>query len=371
MIGAALAVLAATPAPGAESVVYYQVTYANGKLRDLAVPPTTHKGIRRVLRISRIDGPIPGLSVLSTGADGVSFVRSGRTVRGELRWDGRAWVGQGRPKAPRLRPATRPAGRLDGERQAGRAALARKVKAQLQAEQGRLKTCEQAVVQAAEVLAKAKGTDGEKPAMLLLTQAQAARQESLKRIVQLEGLLSDLAPAEAGPAAAGTVAPAGPAEGRARPLGVAKPAAGRRVLPHRVQVWRLPRGRGRRTYQVSMAHPEAGRHGGFHYVAYADTDADGQPDTLIARSPLAVADRPGGWTRWRFATDADAVFAGNAWPHADAVQYYCPADGHRENWRGLGTEVYVSGLLGGKKFHKWPLPYFTNLRVRVADQNPD
>ena len=84
---------AAAQAQG-ESIVYYQATYANGNIRDLSAVPDTDKGIERVVRISRIQGPDPGLTILSAGADGATYVKTGRTIRTELRWNGRAWVGR-------------------------------------------------------------------------------------------------------------------------------------------------------------------------------------------------------------------------------------------------------------------------------------
>ncbi|KKK60526.1 hypothetical protein LCGC14_3023490, partial [marine sediment metagenome] len=78
--------------------------------------------------------------------------------------------------------------------------------------------------------------------MGLLEQAQGGRQERLRRIVQLEAWLSALkGEATVGQTGAGGGVTAAPELSRAGPL------TDQRVLPHRLQVWRLLPGRGRRT----------------------------------------------------------------------------------------------------------------------------
>jgi hypothetical protein len=253
---------------------------------------------------------------------------------------------------------------LERRRQA-RAALAATL-AKLQKD---LTVAEQAVVQAAELLTKAKGTDGQKSAMVLLDKAQAHRQEVLERTVRIEALISMLKEQGGAAVGAAAVATAAPGARAGAVLGPSGPITDRRVLPHRLQVWKLPPGRGARTYRVSMAHAEAGELGGFHYVAYADTDGDGRPDKLIARSPLAAADRAGGWTRWSFATEHQAVFVGNTWRRGDAVQYYRRAP--RPDTGVADTEVFVSGYPWGTPGHHWTYPYYGNIYVRVGDQNPE
>jgi len=363
--------LAAAAADAGESVVYYQVVYTNGKIRDLAQPPETDRGIRRVVRISRIDGPCPNLAVHSVDAWGIHYVATGRTVRKELRWDGKAWVPPAPPRPPRPRaphapadPTTRPAPDDETRRKA-----ADKVAAALADERQKLKTAEKAVVRAAAALAEAKDTDEQAPAMLLLEKAQEARQQVLARIVRLEALLGALRgePTLDESGTGGAVAPADDDDGEAPDEIVTR----RKVLPHRLQVWRVKPARGRRTYHVRMAHAEAGRIGGFHYVAYADTDGDGRPDRLIARSPLAVADRPGGWTRWSFTTDARAVFVGNAWSHCDALQFHARRPGPPRDTGVADTEVFVSGCPWGVPAHRWTYPCLSNIHVRVGDQNPE
>lgn len=119
-----------------------------------------------------------------------------------------------------------------------------------------------------------------------------------------------------------------------------------------------------------MAHVEAGPTGGFYYVAYGDTDGDGTPDRLIAHSPLAVARDPGGWSQWTFETDLERVYVGNAWPGDRAPMFCAPGERDGENWQGLGTDVYVSGVFGACPTQKY-WPYVGNIRVRVSQPNPD
>ena len=358
---------ASARAEGVEAVVYYQVTYADGSVRDLSEPPAGRVGIRRVIRIARVETAGPGYRVLSAGAYLPRFLETGRTVQRELRWNGRAWVARRAPRArPGVGPTSRPAPVADGRRSDRAEGLRRR----LRAATARLRVFEQAIAQAAELLTKVRGTGRESAAMLLLEQAQAARRKCLRTIAELERRLEAAgADGSALGQAVGKVAPAPGALGEGA-LGVVRPLRRRRVLPHRAHVWRLPPARGRRTYVASMAHPEAGLLGAFYYVAYADSDGDGAPDTLIARSPLAVADAPGRWSRWSFTTDAADVFVGCAWPYADAAVYHGPLT-DRDGWRGLGTEVYVSGSVAGLPWRRWPWPYFTNLRVQVRSRNGD
>jgi hypothetical protein len=152
------------------------------------------------------------------------------------------------------------------------------------------------------------------------------------------------------------------------------------IPAHRCQVWALPpaEGEGERKLNVAMAHPEAGPASGFYYVAYADTDNDGRPDKLIARSPFAQADRPGGWTKWSFKTDHQRVYVGNAWDRPDTRVYSTTPDcvgedGYDPNKPTLSTDVWFSGYVGGEdgfcggKY--WP--YLSNIRVHEERPNPD
>ena len=42
----------------------------------------------------------------------------------------------------------------------------------------------------------------------------------------------------------------------------------------------------------------------------------------IARSPLAIARKPGGWTQWSFVTDKHTVYVGNAWTRPHTQVYW-------------------------------------------------
>ncbi len=365
LAGACVLAAGAGPAGGREDLVYYQVIYTNRKIRDLANVPTTNEGIRRVVRISRVESPHSPAEVHSISAYGLGYSDPGRLVQKELHWDGKAWVydpPEGR--RPGLRAGKR--GLTPAQTKRAAAVLGQK----LAAERAALKTAGQAVVLAAKLLTDAADDDAKAAAMLLLTQAQAHRQETLSRVVRLEALLSAIAgkPVAAG-AGAVTSAPAATTRPAGEAVVLDARADKRQVLPHRQQAWRLPAGRGRRTYRVSMAHPEAGRLGGFIYVAYADTDGDGVPDKLIARSPAAVAAEAGGRTEWQFTTDYETVFVGNAWRRADALQYHLPRP--PADTGVAGVEVFVSGLARGIPRHRWTHPYLGNIRVRVADQNPE
>lgn len=286
-------------APGRASaedggVVYYQVTHEKGQVRDLNDVPKDDKGIRRVVRIARFEPDTRGYQVLSTGPLVLAVLNPGRTVMSDLKWNGKAWVGDvesPRPAkvTPTTQPATQPAEAEEGQSKPA-------------SPSGKVKACDSCPI--------AKGD------------------------------------------------------------GVVERIDGRRVLPHRVQVWKLPAGTGERTYRITMEHAEAGTFGEFYYVAYADTDGDGLPDKLVAQSPVAVAELPGQWTSWTFGTSEGTVFVGNAWRNEDACVYYRRADAAEKNWSGLSSEVYVSGFFGGCPKQKFRA-YLTNIRVRIEEPNPD
>jgi len=369
LAGLALVLGVSLPAGGQKGgTVYYQVTYSDGTIRDLSEVPKTDKGIRMVLRISFVQPGPRGHSIVRTGPVAFSTVNDVRTRRHELKWNGQAWVGEAAKRGKLVhappRAASRPSAPHANVRQAAAAAEAALKKAR-----ERLAVCDEAVVVAAENLAKAQKTDRAPAARLLLEKAQEVRQEALQGAAAAERAVGQIKGAPHSlPRAQGKVGTSAACP-LAEAHGIVKPVKGRRCLPHRVQVWRLAGGKGRRTYRLTMAHPEAGTYGAFHYVAYADTDGDGRPDKLIARSPLASASTPSEWSTWSFTTSHPAVFVGNAWPYADTALYSARGgEGGGENWQGLSSEVYVSGLFGavpGMRLRHWP--YLTNLRVRVVN----
>ena len=360
--------LSASAAAERGGTVYYQVTYANGNIRDLSEVPRTNKGIRMVLRISFVQRGPRGHSVIWTGPAAFSTVNDVETRRHELKWNGKAWVGEGAKRKKRAHVHPRPTSRPGEAHEKDRKAKVAAAEAALKKVRQRLNVCDEAVADAAENLAKARKTERAPAARLLLEKAQQARQEALEAAAAAERALAQIkGTPQVLPRATGKIKTSAACP-LAKAHGVVTPVKRRRCLPYRVQVWRLAAGKGRRTYRLTMAHPEAGTYGAFHYVAYADTDGDGRPDKLIARSPLAAARTPGGWSTWNFTTSHPAVFVGNAWPYADTAVYAARSGEGGANWRGLSSEVYVSGLFGavpGTRLAHWP--YLTNLRVRVVN----
>jgi hypothetical protein len=75
-----------------DAIVYYQVTYSNGKVKDIGQPPSTNKDITGVLRIAELGGDSTGARVLSTGEPAEELVNMGRTIRTSMEWNGSAWV---------------------------------------------------------------------------------------------------------------------------------------------------------------------------------------------------------------------------------------------------------------------------------------
>ncbi len=363
---AASAPPAPMPPEDRAGIVYYQATFADGTVRDLNEIPKAKKGIRRVVRISRFEPAVKGYEVLSTRHPMVKSVRPGRTVKHELAWNGKAWVGPEQRQAKSFPAGTR------SMRDVIRREV-RKTEVILKALRGRLKQHDHAVAEAERKLAKVKDVDGEPAAKADLEKARRSRRKVLEAIEQYARQLEALKEVTEHKK---PERPTGRVERLQQPpgksnFGVAKPITRRAVLPHRLHVWKLDPGKGRRTCTVAMAHPEAGRFGAFHYVVYADTNADGLPDKLIARSPLAQADAPGQWTKWTFTTSEPTIFVGNTWPEEHAGVYCHRAPPEPANWRGLDAEVYVAPVFGVTPKRRWTRwPYFTNIRIYV-NQNPD
>jgi len=354
----AVALLAApaAPCPADEGrTVYYQVTYADGSTRDLYAVPAGNEGIRRVLRITRIEQGAAGYEILATGPQPLTLVNRGQTYRTDLAWNGKAWVAPGEEPAATSRPA---AGGEAQEKLAGARAELVELAARL------MEKAQSLADQEAKRRASAKP-----PEAGTLEALATARKELLSAAAAVLAAARSLSPRAVRadePPASGTVAPAAGAapDGAA---GIVTPTTQVAALPHRARVWKLPAADGRRTVHVSIAHPEAGAMGAFHYVAYADTDGDGRPDRLIARSPRASAEAPGAWTQWSFTTDQRDVFVGSAWSRPETSHYQVEAvrveGGWRRCWRGLSPDAYVGdetwgipnrllrGLLGN--IHVW------------------
>jgi hypothetical protein len=376
----AVTVLAGTSPVSAQrrgGTVYYQVTHKDGDVTDLAKVPTTDKNIRRVVRITRINEGDRGLRALST--EDTTYVSSGgRTYRDELTWNGKAWVlheevRKAQPKvvAPQrdgadANTASKTLEELLAEQRKRTAARVKTYARRLKKQVAKRKAVEKAVEDADDDDAKAAARRRLKTARAVEKQLEtllSLSRQTLKTITGKETRFGD-------PTGKVTIVEDPPPLKGKTGAGVAKPVSKTHVMPHRVQVWRAPLKRilrkdkeGRRTYRVSMAHPEAGALGEFYYVAYADTDNDGQPDRLIARSPLARATEAGEWTSWSFRTDHERVYVGNALPHARASMY-AERIKRKGQWVGLGDRPWVSDTFGAAPAVRgWP--FLSNLRIEV------
>jgi len=357
------------------AVIYYQVTYANGTVRDLDDPPQTNQGIRSVLRIARFEQDRRGYQVLTTEGPALRTVNAGRTEKVQLRWNGSAWAAPpvGGNRSDRPEPATQP-DPLQLE-------IAR-IQAVLENLRDKLIQEDHAVAEARRRRETAADKQARAAAEESLDQAQVRRKDLLETIRRYETTLRALRSIKE------------PAQGQVRTLDKApvdetpashRAAGRRRTLPGQVCVHKLPPGRDKRTYRVSARHDEAGWSGAFYFVAYADTDADGKPDKLIARSPLACAQQPGRWSQWSFTTSYPQVYVGRAFASPTAGLYGIETPtggqpdqrGQRGSAGGGTTEVYVSPYLGivPNEQYKW-WPYLSNIYIRVdqgdepEDQGP-
>jgi len=367
----ALAWQCAAQQPEPQWEVYYQVTYADGSVRDLNKVPATNAGIRRVVRISHLPGSGVGFAMFATGSVMGTVTDRGQTVRNDLVWNGKAWVAQPELCARRI-------GRTGSSKQVRNVLQneKRRISQLLKELRGRLATLDHEVAEAQRKLDAAKGTASADDLAAALTEVTERREAVLKTIelynLQLKALtVTDLSSTAA--AATGKVSAGGLPTPDKNTLGLRhQQRADMRpvTLPHRMQVWKMPPSQGKRTVQVAMAHPEAGPFGAFQYVAYADTDGDGRPDKLIARSPLVSSTVPGGWTNWTFTTSEPVVFVGNTWADPDTTVYFTRPSGQslQQCWGGLSNEVYVSGVFGGIPHWRWPYgPYLTNIQVHVTN----
>ena len=260
--------------------------------------------------------------------------------------------------------ATRPAGPSPAARQR----KIGKLQITLKTLKAALKQYDQAVVAAERKLLDARATRQEKSVAEAVAEARASRDSYAEAIADCRSRLAAMKDSPKAVPTTGRVERYRPAPAEKNVGGVVKRIEHATVPDHRMQIWKLPRGSGRRTYRIAMAHAEAGPFGAFNYVAYCDADADGSPDRLIARSPLAEAETSGGWTSWTFSTSEADVFVGNSWPRADTVLYCAKAAEQTGNWRMLPREMYISGSFGPVQIgtHRFR-PYVTNLRVSTVN----
>ncbi|MBI5724864.1 MAG: hypothetical protein HZA50_12965 [Planctomycetes bacterium] len=412
MIFMLAAVLVCPPAAMAQDdqqsvEIYYQVTYSNGQVKDLPQPPETNQGIRMVVRIERYEGPGESRTVISTDPDKpvMTIVNPARTVTMGLAWNGSSWVD------PRQLKKAAPAGQNEpGGKDDSAGAAPASIHYQVTYSNGKVADLN-AVPQTKEGITrvlritryedgdgyKVLSTDPDKPVMTIVNPgrtitvglvwkdgAWVAPVEAVRGEIKIAK--SALAPAAELPVPSGQVKlldgpPDAGATAGSTAGGIIKPIESAKALPHRMQVWRLAPGNGRRNIVVSMAHSEAGALGAFYYVAYVDSDGDGLPDKLIARSDMVEAKKPGQWSNWTFTASEPVVFVGNAWPYETTSIYIGspPAQSDagktekQDNWRGqaVGVEAYVSGALWDPKFKKWS-PILSNIRINTTpdeDQN--
>jgi len=327
--------------------ITFKVTYADGKAAELKNVPASNEGIRSVARVIRLETQIDA-SVI--GAYCLKFTDRPEPLEQELSWDGKAWVIPVEEKGESDRQRIR--GAIEMELALANAAAL---------------TLQRKAVEEAAPGGQA-GAQGPRPAdqKKLIDEAfdrLSRRAEAIKAAMKDDAMLD----------AAGEVAQAKPSGAEA--MGIVKPIERFGMAIHKSQVWLVPTPghaaaiQGRKwTYQVEIAHPEAGAAGAFYHVAYADTDGDGAPDRLIARSPLAQAEIAGGWTCWSFSSDEHVVFVGSAWAEETTSVYFDEVDGGKlpDIWKGLAGEAYVSEFFGCPPFDKWRgRPLVANIRVLV------
>ena len=332
----ALPLGAARGADAPADMARYALTTADGKTRIVAAPPKTSENITGVMQL--MSGPADGVrfaALVSGKLATLAGAEKPATVA--LTWDGKAWLPAAKIAPDAKLPAWKPATVVAAEKARTEAVLA-----DLQAN-----------------AAKATSENG-KP-LADLAKAEVAGLDDLARQDEFVQPAGEVRPVEK------------PLEGQGV-TGIAKPLTASRTVPHRVQVWLAPAGAGMAavqgrefTYDVQMAHARAGRAGACYYVAYADTNGDGLPDQLIARSPLAMCARDGGWTGWSFSSSEHVVFVGNAWADGATEVFFAEAGpGQEEAWTGISHDVDISALFCGlPNVRMSKQTFLTNIRFRV------
>ena len=348
--------------------VYYQVVYTNGKIRDLSSVPKDNKGIDRVTRIASIqyaEGSGMDIWTVTDAAIGTEERAGGETVRTQLEWDNKAWVA---PKIVVEVPAAQAAPADDTAptdaptpataKSDDRTSPTPEDAAFSQDLQGACTWLSEQAASANQVTKHAEDKhDKAKLAIARRRIAQLAQQGKDLQAARRDDHMRN---------GVGHVATTQPADMDKKTIGVVKPIDDQVVPGHRVQVWQMPKAKGKRTYDVSMEHAEAGNGGAFYYVAYADSDGDGRPDKVIARSPKATADKGGQWTTWSFDTDAESVFVGNAWANKDTTIYARKAQKDDKDLQSITGDMYVSDCFGATPQVKAD-PYVGNIRVNVKE----
>lgn len=359
------------------SETFYQVTYKDRTIKNLPDPPDTNEGIVMVVRVSRFESSLPGYETISTGNQPVESLNPGRTVNTKLRWDGEAWIDPQEAQRVQVDPQNKPRNHDQAETRHRKELLSR-----IQQVLEMVSSAEQSVASAQKQL-DAAGQDPQaiRKARDALHQAKTSQQQAFVALMKLQVELSRI---QNDSSALESLQPTGKisrlqslpddSDAGGQVLGVRKPIDTIQAVPQRTQVWKLPAEKGQRTVHVSMAHPAGGENGSFYYVAYADTDGDGRPDKLVARSPQAQAAKAGDWTKWSFQTDQPNVYVGNAWKNPN-MRTYCatPSQQQSQEPATLSSDVWFSGYVGGEDGfvggRYWP--YLSNIRVHTERPNPD
>ncbi|MCP4377257.1 MAG: hypothetical protein GY794_13910 [bacterium] len=357
--------------------VYYQVLYTNKDLRDLNKVPETAKGIQSVLRIATIgtDRPVVRRTkTLSTRGPIEKHITPNLTCRTPLDWNGRAWVGSAADRTQQLARVITTRNLGTGSKRKKRPGKCHPVLNALHDLQNKRAFWKLAAIDVEAKMFEHAGTpeSGKKrwdlaAVGVIQREIDASITQHREELVILERK-GKLGPNFKMPVRqrithlkpTGKIVPTKLTGKWAVASGIAKPIDEIRILPNRVRVWATPEKTQRRTYHVSMAHAEAGTFGAFYYVAYADTSGDGLPDTQIARSPLAEANKPRQWTSWSFITEEKRVFVGHAWSCEDTAIYCRRARG--AEWKNLSREVYIAPILGMLP-RRTDGPRITNCRV--------
>jgi hypothetical protein len=300
------------------------------------VPPATADKILGVMQL--LEGPADGVRLAALVSGGLAKLAGANgPATADLAWDGKAWSPAAKMAPDAKIPAWKPADAVADEM-----VRAEALQADLQAN------------------AKDIKSESGKP-IVDLAKAEVAALSDLARQDEFAQPVGEVKPVEK------------PLEGP-NVSGVVKPVTTSRTVPHRVQLWLAPAGAGVAAtegrewiYHVQMAHARAGHGGAFYYVAYADTDGDGQPDRLIARSPLAMSAKDGGWTEWSFASSEHMVFVGNAWIDGATEIFFAEGGaGQEAAWTGLSRDVDVSALFCGlPNLRLSKQAFLTNLRYQI------
>ncbi len=116
------------------------------------------------------------------------------------------------------------------------------------------------------------------------------------------------------------------------------------------------------SYEVEIQHSMRGELGAFNFVAWADEDGDGLPDTLIGRSEK-VAKAAESWSRWSFETDSKRVFVG--YEFGRGTDIFSRRVEPPPTYVGLSTNVYCCPNRGDAPIER-ARNYFTNMRVTAV-----